>query len=276
MSTTDGVRPDWPTKDFYQVLGVAKDASASDIKKAYRKLARANHPDSNPGDTAKHDTFKAVAEAYDVIGDPEKRTKYDEVRAAYASGGYGFPQGGFNPGSGGFDVSDLFGDRARGGGGLGDMFGDLFANRGRTAAAAPAAARVRRRDQRHDRVHRGAGGRHHLAAADLGRALPRLLRHRRQARHPAPHLPRVRGRRLRGRLGGRRVLHERDLPGVRWPPARLRRAVPDLPRLGPGHLRAVDPGPDPGRGEGRPADPAQGQGRRRRERRAGRRPVRAR
>ncbi len=132
MSTTDGVRPDWPTKDFYQVLGVAKDASASDIKKAYRKLARANHPDSNPGDTAKHDTFKAVAEAYDVIGDPEKRAKYDEVRAAYASGGHGFPQGGFDPGSGGFDINDLFGDRARGGGGLGDMFGDLFANRGRT------------------------------------------------------------------------------------------------------------------------------------------------
>ena len=132
MSTSEGIRPDWPTKDFYQVLGVAKDASAADIKKAYRKLARANHPDSHPGDTAKHDRFKAVAEAYDVIGDPERRTKYDEVRAAYASGGYGFPQGGFNPGSGGFDVSDLFGDRARAGGGLGDMFGDLFGNRGRT------------------------------------------------------------------------------------------------------------------------------------------------
>jgi molecular chaperone DnaJ len=132
MSTTDGVRADWPTKDFYQVLGVAKDASASDIKKAYRKLARANHPDSNPGDAAKHDTFKAVAEAYDVVGDPEKRAKYDEVRAAYASGGYGFPQGGFDPGSGGFDINDLFGDRSRGGGGLGDMFGDLFGNRGRT------------------------------------------------------------------------------------------------------------------------------------------------
>jgi molecular chaperone DnaJ len=125
VSSTDGIRADWATKDFYQVLGVGKDATAADIKKAYRVLARDHHPDSNPGDTAKHERFKAVAEAYDVVGDPEKRTKYDEVRAAYAGGGHGFPQGGF--GQGGFDVSDLFGDRAaRGGGGLGDMFGDLF------------------------------------------------------------------------------------------------------------------------------------------------------
>ena len=80
MADNDGFRNDWATKDFYQVLGVAKDASAADIKKAYRKLARANHPDSNPGDDAKHDKFKSVAEAYDVVGDADKRTKYDEFR----------------------------------------------------------------------------------------------------------------------------------------------------------------------------------------------------
>jgi molecular chaperone DnaJ len=127
VSTNGGVRADWATKDFYQVLGVAKDASTEDIKKAYRKLARANHPDSNPGDQAKHDRFKQVAEAYDVIGDPDKRTRYDEVRTAYSSGGFGFPQGGAG---GGFDVSDLFGDRVRSGG-IGDMFGDLFGTRSR-------------------------------------------------------------------------------------------------------------------------------------------------
>ena len=71
---------DWANKDFYKVLGVAKDASAADIKKAYRKLARDNHPDSHPGDQAAEDRFKAVAEAYDVVGDNDKRKEYDELR----------------------------------------------------------------------------------------------------------------------------------------------------------------------------------------------------
>ena len=88
MADNEGFRNDWATKDFYQVLGVAKDASQDDIKKAYRKLARANHPDSNPGDDAKHETFKAVAEAYDVIGDEAKRAKYDEFRSLQARGGF--------------------------------------------------------------------------------------------------------------------------------------------------------------------------------------------
>jgi len=111
-------KADWAGKDYYAELGVSKDASAEEIKKAYRKLARANHPDSNPGDTAKHDKFKAVAEAYDVIGDAEKRKQYDEIRS--------MPMGGFGGGAGGFDLNDLLRDRAGGGGGLGDMFGDLF------------------------------------------------------------------------------------------------------------------------------------------------------
>jgi molecular chaperone DnaJ len=112
---------DWANKDFYKELGVSKEASQDEIKKAYRKLARANHPDSNPGDTAKHERFKTVAEAYDVVGDATKRKQYDELRSL--SGGFGgFPGGG---GGGGFDLNDLLRDRA-GGGGFGDMFGDLF------------------------------------------------------------------------------------------------------------------------------------------------------
>src|SRR3954454_18357948 len=127
VSTTDGFRADWAQKDFYAELGVKKDATADEIKKAYRKLARANHPDSNPGDTAKHEKFKAVAEAYDVVGDAEKRTKYDEMRQLYGSGGFrgGFG-GGAGGGAGGFDLSDLLRERAGGSGGFGDMFGDLF------------------------------------------------------------------------------------------------------------------------------------------------------
>src|SRR4051812_42702256 len=102
MSDQNGFRPEWAQKDFYAVLGVKKDATAAEIKKAYRKLARANHPDSNPGDAKKHETFKSVAEAYDVVGDPEKRKKYDEMCELYGSGGL---RGGF-PGGGGFNLDD--------------------------------------------------------------------------------------------------------------------------------------------------------------------------
>ncbi|WP_028644002.1 molecular chaperone DnaJ [Nocardioides sp. URHA0020] len=133
MSTNEGFRADWAQKDFYAELGVGKTASSDEIKKAYRKLARANHPDSNPGDTAKHDKFKAVAEAYDVVGDPEKRAKYDEMRVY--SGGAGYPGGFGGGGGGGFDLNDLLRERSGGagsaGGGFGDMFGDLFGGGGR-------------------------------------------------------------------------------------------------------------------------------------------------
>ena len=110
---------DWANKDFYKVLGVAKDADQATIKKAYRKLARANHPDSNPGDKAAEDRFKQVAEAYDVVGDTTKRKDYDEMRSMFAGAGAGGFGGGFPGGFGGggasggnvnFDISDLFGD----------------------------------------------------------------------------------------------------------------------------------------------------------------------
>ncbi|CAN5149091.1 molecular chaperone DnaJ [soil metagenome] len=127
---------DWATKDFYKVLGVAKDASLEEIKKAYRKLARANHPDSHPGDAAAEERFKSVAEAYDVVGDPDKRKKYDEMRSV-VSGGFG-PFAG--AGGGTFNVNDLFGGGAGtpGGGGLNDLFGTMFGGGGRgSRTAAP-------------------------------------------------------------------------------------------------------------------------------------------
>ena len=123
---------DWANKDFYKVLGVAKDAEPAAIKKAYRKLARENHPDSRPGDQAAEDRFKQVAEAYDVVGDAEKRKQYDEMRTMFAGagagGGFGGFPGGFggqtSGGSGGFDVSDLFGDLFNQGGGRSTGFGN--------------------------------------------------------------------------------------------------------------------------------------------------------
>jgi molecular chaperone DnaJ len=135
------IRADWASKDFYKVLGVGKNASQADIKKAYRKLARENHPDSNPGDTKKHDTFKAVAEAYDVLGDAEKRKAYDDYRSQVASGPFpgGFG-GGFRP-PGGFDIDDVIRGHS---GGFGDLFGDFLGNatrRGQSHQTRPRAVR---------------------------------------------------------------------------------------------------------------------------------------
>jgi molecular chaperone DnaJ len=135
MSTQDGFRAEWANKDFYRELGVAKDATQDAIKKSYRKLARENHPDSNPGESpaakAKQEKFKAVAEAYDVVGDPDKRTKYDEMRSMVGSAPGGFPSGFGGGASGGFDLNDLL----RQSGGLGDVFGDMFGGRTRTQQA---------------------------------------------------------------------------------------------------------------------------------------------
>ncbi|MEZ2122643.1 molecular chaperone DnaJ [Corynebacterium sp. CCM 9203] len=130
---------EWAEKNYYADLGVSSSASSDEIKRAYRKLARENHPDNHPGDKNAEERFKRIAEAYDVVGDEKKRKEYDEMKAMLASGGLrgfggnagsGFP-GGFRQAQGDFDVSDLFG--GGGGftseGGLGDIFGGFF-NRG--------------------------------------------------------------------------------------------------------------------------------------------------
>jgi molecular chaperone DnaJ len=140
MSTKDYIE-----KDYYQALGVAKDASAADIKKAYRKLARELHPDKNPGNAEAEAKFKEVSEAYDVLSDEKRRKEYDEARSLFAGGGafrggnFG-TGGGFPGGDSTFDASDLFGGAGTSTGGLGDIFGGLFTggttSRRRTGAPA--------------------------------------------------------------------------------------------------------------------------------------------
>ncbi|MGY1771405.1 molecular chaperone DnaJ [Blastococcus sp. SYSU D00813] len=145
MSTRDFIE-----KDYYAALGVAQDADAAAIKKAYRQLARDLHPDKNPGNADAEARFKEVSEAYDVLSDPKRRAEYDEARRLFGAGGAGaragFP-GGF-PNSAGtgqpFDLGDLFGaaggagGRTGGAGGLGDLLGGLFGG-----GAAPGSARAR-------------------------------------------------------------------------------------------------------------------------------------
>lgn len=117
---------DWIEKDYYKTLGVSKNASQDDIKKAFRKIARNNHPDQNPGDKAAEARFKEASEANSVLGNADKRKEYDEARSLFGGGGIRFGRPGAAPGGAGFE--DLFRNAAGpgAGGGLGDLFGNLF------------------------------------------------------------------------------------------------------------------------------------------------------
>jgi molecular chaperone DnaJ len=132
---------DWFEKDFYKILGVAKDVSDAELKKVYRKLARQYHPDSNPGDAKAEARFKEISEAFSVIGDKEQRKEYDAVRAmgggarftggAGGQGGAGFPGAyGGGAGAGGAGFEDVFANLFGGGGGARGGFGGFGPQRG--------------------------------------------------------------------------------------------------------------------------------------------------
>jgi molecular chaperone DnaJ len=132
-----------PKHDYYETLGVERGASADEIRKSYRKLARKYHPDLNPGDKSSEDRFKTVQEAYDILSDPKKRQMYDQY-GFYSENGAGPPPGGGhgspNMDFGGFDFSEAFGGAGAGGGRrteAGGRFGDIFSQFFRGGAAEP-------------------------------------------------------------------------------------------------------------------------------------------
>ncbi|HEY8240080.1 MAG TPA: molecular chaperone DnaJ, partial [Kiritimatiellia bacterium] len=118
-----------PKKDYYEILGVSKGASADDIKKAYRKLAIQFHPDKNPGNKEAEEKFKEISESYEVLSDADKRAKYDQFgHAAFGGGGGGGFQGGFEH----IDLEEALRTfmGAFGGGGGGSIFEDFFSGGG--------------------------------------------------------------------------------------------------------------------------------------------------
>ncbi|MCM1292867.1 MAG: molecular chaperone DnaJ [Bacteroides sp.] len=130
-------------RDYYEVLGVSKNATPEELKKAYRKLAIKYHPDKNQGDKAAEEKFKEAAEAYDVLSDPEKRQKYDQF--GHSMGPQGFPGGGAGFSSSGMSMDDIF-----------SMFGDIFGGRmggnmgGFGSATSGGGRRARARQRRGD------------------------------------------------------------------------------------------------------------------------------
>jgi molecular chaperone DnaJ len=196
-------------RDFYEVLGVDRKADAEEIKKAYRRLARENHPDRNPDDAGAEERFKEIQQAYDTLSDEEKRGQYDAggMFGGFGAGGAGggFPGGGFP------------------GGDFGDILSSLF---GRGGQAGPGGPRMRGRDLETE-VH--LSFEQAMRGTQVTVAVPVEGPCETCGGNGAAHLPPLPG--PRGpRRGPGDVLDQPALPGVRRPGPADRRPMPDLPR----------------------------------------------
>ena len=259
---------EWFEKDYYEILGVPETATAKEITKAYRKLARELHPDKNPGDAEAEERFKAVSAAYDVLGDETKRAEYDEVRRLGPMGGPGGRARRLHVQHGRRQRqrprrparADVRPARRSSGGGAASGAGP---RRGADVAGR-ADARLRRRGARHD----------HDAAPHERRPVLDVPRLGRPPGHDAQAVPAVRWpRRHRRQPGPVLVLHA--VPPLRRRGHRDRGPVPDVPGQRRREAGPRGAGPHPGRRVRRPDDPAQGPRRARPQRRPGRRPARA-
>ena len=264
MSTKDFIE-----KDYYKVLGVPKDATDAEIKKAYRKLAREFHPDANKGDAKAEERFKEISEANDVLGDPKKRKEYDEARALFGNGGFragsrrGRRQLQLRPGR---PLRRRRPGRRQGGPAASAAASATSSAACSTAAARapdayPAPARPGHRDRGDAQLHRGGGRRDGPAADDQPGALQGLFGHRRQERH-TPRAARPASAPARSRAApaaaSRSPTRAADCKGrglIAEDPC------DDLPRQRPGQVLAHHAGAHPGGRQRRPADPAARQGR---------------
>ena len=241
---------EWYTTDYYKTLGVSDKATDKELRRAYRKLAKQFHPDSNPGS---EERFKEISAAYDVLGDPEKRKEYDEVRRlGPLSGLGGFGGGSGTPGNGNFNfrVEDLS-----------DIFGGLFGRGGRGGGRGTPGSGPRRGHDLEAELHlsfqEAVDGAVTTVNVTSGMRCATCGGSGSRPGTVPVVCPRCNGLGVLNDNQGH-VLAVLAVPGVPGTRDQDRRSLPDVPRLGPRAAPTPGQGPHPRRRRGRPANPGEG------------------